>query len=139
VTDEHDDTVGAGPTPQQLAERAARADKAIGRALAAVLCLEALCVLLVPRAIAQTSVGLSGTKSALLIGYTVVLLVAAVVIRRRFGIAVGSVLQLPMFAIGLWVHGFLLVAAIFIGVWLYLLNLRHELVGTPGGIRMLIS
>jgi hypothetical protein len=48
-------------------------------------------------------------------------------------------LQLPLFAIGLWVFGFVIVAAIFLGAWLYLLNLRHELVGTPGGIRMLIS
>ena len=38
-----------------------------------------------------------------------------------------------------WVFGFVIVAAIFLGVWLYLLNLRHELVGTPGGVRMLIS
>jgi hypothetical protein len=44
-----------------------------------------------------------------------------------------------MFAIAAWVFGFLIVAAIFLGVWLYLLNLRHELVGTPGGVRMLIS
>jgi hypothetical protein len=44
-------------TPQERAERAARADKSISRALAAVLWLEALCVLLVPRAIAQTPVG----------------------------------------------------------------------------------
>ena len=127
------------PTPEQLAERAARAAKAISRALAVVLCLEALCVLLVPRAIAQTSVGLGGTKTGLLIGLAVVLVAAGLVVRRPFGIAVGSALQVPMFAIGLWVYGFLIVAAIFLGVWLYLLNLRHELVGTPGGIRMLIS
>ena len=46
-------------------------------------------------------------------------------------------MQLPMFAIGAWVFGFVIVAAIF-GAWLYLLNLRHELVGT-GRVRMLIS
>jgi hypothetical protein len=31
------------------------------------------------------------------------------------------------------------VAAIFATIWLSLLNLRKELVGTPGGIRMLAS
>ena len=129
----------AEPTPEELAERAARADKSISRALAGVLWLEAVCVLLVPRAIAQTSVGLTGVKTGLLIGFAVVLVAAGVFIRRRFGIAVGSVLQLPLFAIGAWVFGFLIVAAIFLGAWLYLLNLRHELVGTPGGVRMLIS
>jgi hypothetical protein len=127
------------PTPEELAERAARADKSISRALAGVLWLEAVCVLLVPRAIAQTSVGLTGVKTGLLIGLAVVLVAAGLFVRRRFGIAVGSVLQLPMFAIGAWVFGFLIVAAIFLGAWLYLLNLRHELVGTPGGVRMLIS
>ena len=126
-------------TPQERAERAARANKSISRALAAVLWLEALCVLLVPRAIAQTSVGLTGVKTGLLIGFAVVLVAAGPLVRRRFGIAVGSALQLPLFAIGLWVFGFVIVAAIFLGAWLYLLNLRHELVGTPGGIRMLIS
>jgi len=127
------------PTPEELAERAARADKSISRALAGVLWLEAVCVLLVPRAIAQTSVGLTGVKTGLLIGLAVVLVAAGLFVRRRFGIAVGSVLQLPMFAIGAWVFGILIVAAIFLGAWLYLLNLRHELVGTPGGVRMLIS
>jgi len=61
------------PTPEELAERAARADKSISRALAGVLWLEAVCVLLVPRAIAQTSVGLTGVKTGLLIGFAVVL------------------------------------------------------------------
>jgi hypothetical protein len=129
----------AEPTPEQVAARAARANKALLRALAAVLCLEAFCVLLVPRAIAQTSVGLSGTKTALLIAFAVVLVGAGAVLRRPIGIALGTALQLPMFAVGIWVHGFLFVAAIFLGVWIYLLNLRHELVGTPGGLRMLIS
>jgi uncharacterized protein DUF4233 len=127
------------PTPEELAERAARADKSISRALAGVLWLEAVCVLLVPRAIAQTSVGLTGVKTGLLIGFAIVLVAAGILVRRRFGIAVGSVLQLPMFAIAAWVFGFLIVAAIFLGAWLYLLNLRHELVGSPGGVRMLIS
>ena len=127
------------PTPEELAERAARADKSISRALAGVLWLEAVCVLLVPRAIAQTSVGLTGVKTGLLIGFAVVLVAAGLFVRRRFGIAVGSVLQLPMFAIGAWVFGFVIVAAISLGAWFYLLNLRHELVGTPGGVRMLIS
>ena len=98
------------PTPEELAERAARADKSISRALAGVLWLEAVCVLLVPRAIAQTSVGLTGVKTGLLIGFAVVLVAAGLFVRRRFGIAVGSILQLPMFAIGAWVFGFVIVS-----------------------------
>jgi Protein of unknown function (DUF4233) len=49
------------------------------------------------------------------------------------------VLQLPMIAVGLWVGAFFVIAAIFIGIWLYTLNLRHEIAGTPGGVRMLVS
>lgn len=136
-----DDTEAADaePTPEQVAARAARADKAILRALAATLGLEAFCVLLVPRAIAQTSVGIDATKTVLLIGLAVLLVAAAAVVRRPFGIAIGSVLQLAMIAVGFWVHGFFFIAAVFLGVWLYLLNLRHDLVGTPGGVRMLVG
>jgi hypothetical protein len=59
--------------------------------------------------------------------------------RRRWGIGLGSALHVPLLLIGVWAHAFFIVAAPFIGVWLYLLNLRHELVGTPGGVRMLVS
>jgi Protein of unknown function (DUF4233) len=127
------------PTPEQIAERAVRADRATRRALAAVLCLEALVVLLVPRTLAQTAHGLSGVQTGTLIALAVVQLAGAVVIRRRWGIAVGSVLQLPFVAAGVWLPALFVVAAIFLAIWLYLLNLRRELVGTPGGIRMLIS
>ncbi len=132
------------PEPEQLSEdelaaRRMRANKATRGALAAVLCLEAFCVLLVPRAIAQTPVGLGPTKTGLLIGFAAVLVAVAFLLRRPWGIGVGTLLQLPFLAVGLWVHAFFVVGALFIGVWLYVLNLRHELVGTPGGIRMLVS
>ena len=31
------------------------------------------------------------------------------------------------------------IGVIFAAIWLALLNLRHELVGTPGGLRMFVS
>jgi Protein of unknown function (DUF4233) len=101
--------------------------------------LEALVVLLVPRALAQTAAGLDGAQTWTLVGLAVLLVAGAVVIRRRWGIGVGSVLQLPFLVAGIWLPLFFVVAAIFIGLWLYLLHLRQELVGTPGGIRMLIG
>jgi hypothetical protein len=131
--------VDGPPTPEQIAERAVRADRATRRVLAAVLCLEAIVVLLVPRALAQTAAGLGSGQTATLISLAVVELAGAVVIRRRWGVAVGSVLQLPFLAAGGWLPLFFVVAAIFIGIWIYVLNVRRELVGTPGGIRMLIS
>jgi uncharacterized protein DUF4233 len=134
-----DDEAPPELTEQQLAERRECTDRSTRRGLAAVLALEAFSVLLVPRAIAQTATGLGGLKTGLLLGFAVVLIAAAAVQRRRWGIGLGSALHIPLVLIGLWVHAFFIVAALFIGVWLYLLNLRHELVGTPGGVRMLVS
>ena len=118
------------PTEEQRAERAIRANRATRGALAAVLGLEALVVLLVPRAIAFTSTGLGGTRAGLLIALAVVMVVAAGLMRRPWGIGLGSVLQVPFILTGIWLTAMFVVAAIFATIWLSLLNLRRELVGT---------
>jgi hypothetical protein len=119
-------------------QRRENINRATRRVLSAVLCLEAFSVLLVPRALARTT-GLGGLKTGLLLGFAALLLAAAAMQRRRWGIGLGSALQVPLLLIGIWTHAFFIVAALFLGVWLYVLNLRHELVGTPGGVRMLVS
>jgi hypothetical protein len=126
------------PTPEQIAERARRADRATRGGLAGILGLEALVVLLVPRAIAFTT-GLGTVRTVLLVGLAVLLVGAAAVQRRRWGIAVGSALQVPFVATGFLIATMFLVGAIFAAIWLRLLSLRRELVGTPGGWRMLAS
>lgn len=128
----------AAPTEEQIAERARRADKATRGAMAGVLGLEGLVVLLLPRAIRFT-IGLGGTRTALLIALAVVLIVLAAMLRRPWGIGAGTVVQVPFILTGFWLVSMFLVAAIFAAIWLYLLSLRHELVGTPGGIRLLVS
>jgi hypothetical protein len=127
------------PTPEQYAERARRADRATRGALAGVLGLEALVVLLVPRAIAFTSTGLGVTRTVALLALAAVMIVAAGLQRRSFGIGVGSFLQLPYLLTGVWLLAMFVVAAVFIAIWLRLLYLRHELVGTPTGLRLLVS
>ena len=127
------------PTAEQLADRAVRADRATRGALAAILAFEALVVLLVPRAIAYTETGLGGTRTALLIALAVLMIGAAGMLRRPWGIGAGSALQVAFVLTGVWLVAMFVIAAIFIAIWLYLLNLRHELVGTPGGLRMLSS
>ena len=129
----------AEPTDEQRAERAVRADRATRGALAGVLGLEALVVLLVPRAIAFTDTGLGGVRAGLLIALAVIMIAAAGLVRRPWGIGLGSVLQLPFILTGVWLTALFVIAAIFATIWLSLLNLRRELVGTPGGIRMLAS
>lgn len=126
----------AYPTPEQIAERAVRADRATRAAMAGVLGLQALVVLLVPRAIRFT-VGLGATRTSLLIALAVLFVAAAAVARRSWGIGLGSALQVPFLLTGLWIVSMFFVGVVFAAIWLYLLNLRHELVGTPGGIRML--
>jgi hypothetical protein len=126
-------------TPEQQEQRRAKTNRATRGAMAAVLCLEALYVLLMPRALAQTSGGLGTGKTVSLIVLAVILVTAGAMLRRRWGIGAGSALQLVFLATGVWLPAGLIVSVLLVGCWGYLLYLRHDLVGTPGGIRMLIS
>ncbi|MDT4923244.1 MAG: hypothetical protein QOG01_957 [Pseudonocardiales bacterium] len=124
------------PTPEQFAERARRADKATRSVLAALLGLEALTILLVPRAIAFTT-GLGPVRLTIVITLAVVLVVAAGLVRRSWGIALGSALQLAFFATGVLIATMFFIAALFIAVWLRVLMFRQEVIGGRGGIRIL--
>jgi hypothetical protein len=133
----YDDGPPAGePTPEQYAERARKADKASRGAMAGVLALEAIVILLVPRTIAKVG-GLSATDTAICIGLAVVLIAVAGLLRRPWGIAVGSVMQVLFIATGFIIGTMFFVGFVFILIWLRLLMLRHEVVGSPGGLRML--
>lgn len=126
------------PGPEQYAARARRADRASRGALAGVLGLEAVVVLLIPRTIAFTT-GLGPVRTAICIGLAVVLILAAGLVRRPWGIGLGSALQVAFFATGALIATMFLVAALFIAVWLRILLFRHEVVGSPGGLRMLLG
>jgi len=121
------------------AQRLQRADRATRGALAAVLCLEAFVVLLVPRGIAQTEEGISGTKTLLLVGLAVVLVGGAFLLARRWGIALGTVLQLALAATIVLLPALAVVVVIFLLLWLYLLRTRRTWLGTRRGWRMLVS
>lgn len=127
------------PTPQELAERSRRADRATRGAMAGVLGLEAVVTLLVPRALAFSSGGLGVTKTVLLIALAVLMVLAAGLVRRRWGIGTGSAVQLLFLLSGIWLWALLIIAAVFAAVWGWLLVLRRDLVGTPGGWRLLYS
>lgn len=127
------------PTAEQLADRARRADRATRGVLAAVLGLEAVVTLLVPRALAFSDGGLGVTKTVLLVVLAVLLVVAAGMLRRPWGIGLGSALQIVFVLTGIWLLAMLIVGAIFVAVWLRLLVLRRDLVGTPGGWHALYS
>jgi Protein of unknown function (DUF4233) len=118
--------------------RAQWANKASRGALAAVLCLEALTVLLVPRTIAFTT-GLGPVRLGLLIALAVLLVLTAGLLRTPWGIGFGSALQVLYLATGVLIVTMFVVAAIFIVIWVRMLMFRHDALGRPGGMRMLLG
>jgi heme/copper-type cytochrome/quinol oxidase subunit 2 len=79
------------------------------------------------------------TKTLLLVALAVLLVGCGFVLRRPWGIGLGSVLQLALVATVLLIPVLAVVLVIFLLLWLYLLRTRQQLVGTPAGWRMLVS
>jgi hypothetical protein len=110
-----------------------RAGRALGGAAAAILVLEGIATLFVPRGIAQTAEGLTGGRLTYLLVLAVVLILAAGIQRRPQGVVVGTVLQVPLLLTGLLDGVMWFVAGVFVLIWLYLLQIRKELLGSPFG------
>lgn len=110
-----------------------RAGRAMGGAAAAVLLLEGIVVLFVPRGIAQSGDGLTGARLIALIVLAVLLILASGVQRRPWGLLAGTVLQLPLLLTGLFSPAMWLVGGVFVLIWLYLLQVRKDLLGSPFG------
>ena len=110
-----------------------RAGKALNGAAAAILLLEGIAVLFVPRGIAQSGDGLTGTRLVVLIVLAVLLILASGVQRRPQGLLIGTVLQVPLLLTGFFSSAMWLVGGVFVLIWAYLLQTRKELLGTPFG------
>ncbi len=110
-----------------------RAGRALAGAAAALLVLEGIAVLFVPRGIAQTGPGLTGGRLALLLGLAVVLVLASGLQRRPQGVVLGTALQVPLLLTGLLTSVMWFLGGVFVLLWLYLLQLRKELLGAPFG------
>ncbi|MBB3675940.1 DUF4233 domain-containing protein [Modestobacter versicolor] len=110
-----------------------RAGKALGGAAAAILLLEGIAVLFVPRGIAQSGDGLTGFRLTVLIVLAVLLVLASGVQRRPQGLVVGTVLQVPLLLTGFFGAAMWLVGGLFVLIWAYLLQIRKELLGSPFG------
>jgi hypothetical protein len=111
-----------------------RAGRALGGAAAAILVLEGIVTLFVPRGIAQADGGLGGGRLTYLLVLAVVLFLAAGVQRRPHGVLIGTVLQVPLLLTGLFNSVMWFVAGAFVLIWLYLLQVRKELLGSPFGV-----
>jgi hypothetical protein len=110
-----------------------RAGRALGGAAAAILLLEGIAVLFVPRGIAQSGDGLTGFRLTVLIVLALLLVLASGVQRRPRGLVIGTVLQVPLLLTGLFGAAMWLVGGLFVLIWAYLLQIRRELLGSPFG------
>ena len=119
------------PGADEAADRRRRVDRATRGTLAALLCLEAFVVLLVPRAIAQTSQGLSTDDHPAAGGPGGAAGRRGFLLRRPWGIGLGSALQLLAVATALLIPVLVVVLLLFLLLWWYVLRTRHELLATP--------
>lgn len=108
-----------------------RTVKAVRGVFAATLTLEALTVLFVPRAVAQSGSGLTTTKLVILFVLAALLIAAAALIRRRIGLVLGSILQLGLIACGVLTGAMYVLGIIFAAIWIYELRIRRQLLGGP--------
>ena len=108
-----------------------RAGRALNGAAAAALLIEGIAVLFVPRGIAQSGDGLTGPRLVFLLALAGALILAAGVQRRPQGLVVGTALQLPVLLTGLLSGVMWIIGGAFVLIWLYLLQVRKELLGAP--------
>jgi hypothetical protein len=109
----------------------ARAARALNGAAAGVLLLEGITVLFVPRGIAQSGAGLTGLRLTLLLLLAAGFVVGSVLQRRPWGPVVGTALQVPLLLTGLMAGVMWFLGGIFVLIWLYLLQIRKDLLGSP--------
>ena len=108
-----------------------RAGRALAGVAAGLLVLEGIATLFVPRGIAQAEGGLTGARLPYLLGLAIVLILASGLQRRPQGVWVGTALQVPLLLTGLLNSVMWFVAGAFVLIWLYLLQVRKELLGSP--------
>ena len=110
-----------------------RAGRALGGVGAAILLLEGIAVLFVPRGIAQSGDGLTGFRLTVLILLAVLLILASGLQRRPHGLLIGTVLQVPLLLTGFFGSAMWLVGGVFVLIWAYLLQTRKDLLGSAFG------
>ena len=110
-----------------------RSGRALGGAAAAILLLEGIAVLFVPRGIAQSGDGLTGFRLTVLIVLAVLFILASGMQRKPRGLLIGTVLQVPLVLTGFFGAAMWLVGGLFALIWAYLLQVRKELLGSPLG------
>ncbi|MGI8720773.1 MAG: DUF4233 domain-containing protein [Geodermatophilaceae bacterium] len=101
--------------------------KRLNGGAAGVLILEALAVLFVPRAIAQSGPGLTAGRLVAVLAVVVLLIVVAGLQRRSWGPQAGLAVQLPVLATGFFTAAMWFLGLLFLLLWIYLMRIRGEL------------
>ena len=122
---------GVWPDEEMLEAQQAQLRRRLNGAGAAILILEALAVLFVPRAIAQTGPGLTTGRLLATLAVVVLLIVVAVLQRRPWGPRAGLAVQLPVLATGFFTAAMWFLGALFVLLWAYLMRIRAELLAAP--------
>lgn len=102
-------------------------ERAVRGIFAATLCLEAVTVLFVPRALAGAGGGLTTPRLVVLLVLAAVLLAAAGLQRLSFGLLLGTALQLAVIACGVLTSAMYVLGVIFAAIWAYELRIRAQL------------
>jgi len=102
--------------------------RAVRSVAAAVLCLEALTVLLALAPIAKLGGGLTPGRVTALVALAVLLITTAGVLRRAGAYLLGGVLQVAVLAAGLLTPAMFVVGIAFGLVWSYVLRLRRTVI-----------
>ena len=108
-----------------------RAGRALNGAAAAALLIEGIVILFVPRGIAQSGDGLTGPRLVFLLVLAGLLMLSAGLQRRPPGLLVGTALQVPVLLTGLLSSVMWFLGGLFVLIWLYLLQVRKDLLGAP--------
>lgn len=124
------ESIGSYQTSPDSNENRLRVAKRLNGAGAAVLILEAIVVLFVPRAIAQTGPGLTPWRLSAVLGVAVLLIVMAGLQRRSWGSLAGLAVQLPVLATGFFTGVMWFLGGLFVLVWVYLLRIRADMLGS---------
>lgn len=100
--------------------------KRLNGAGAALLIIEAIVVLFVPRAIAQTGPGLTSWRLTAVLAVVALLIVVAGLQRRPWGVWAGLVVQIPVLATGLLTGVMWFLGGLFVLLWIYLIRIKSE-------------
>lgn len=103
-----------------------RATKAIRGVFAGILCLEAITVLFVPRAVAQFGDGLTTAKLAYTLSLAGLLIITAGLLRRHWALGLGTLLQLAIIGCGVLTTAMYVLGAVFAAIWIYALRVRTQ-------------